>query len=209
MAELNEDPFSPDWGQVDKGDPRAVSDALYTLWQRLNPAPGSLGGLILPGDPTLFLRGDGTFALPLNGLVWLHSAKGTDSHLGATTVDSVVIVGLTEFDTLVVEFTLTSVTQPTALPSLYSVVDAVSLVTLLNGGDLGAGVRRVGSARSRQQPADPTMASTYSNTVDGFSQTHATIASWVTSITLGLRHNGVTAGGTFKWSWSVYRMTGQ
>lgn len=41
MADLAEDPLAPDWGQIDNGDARAVSDALFLIWQLIQPKPVS------------------------------------------------------------------------------------------------------------------------------------------------------------------------
>lgn len=62
MADLAEDPLAPDWGEIDKGNPRAVSDALWLIWQRMSaiendpivqsgywtPVDGSGAGLAFP-----------------------------------------------------------------------------------------------------------------------------------------------------------------
>jgi len=37
----------------------------------------------------------------------------------------------------------------------------------------------------------------------------AVATNWTGSWTLGLRHGGVTAGGTLRWSWAVYKQAGQ
>jgi hypothetical protein len=35
------------------------------------------------------------------------------------------------------------------------------------------------------------------------------IANWTGSLTITYRHSGVTAGGTGKWSWGLYKLAGQ
>ncbi len=147
----------------------------------------------------------------------LTAGSGTSTAAGATDVDTVAISGLTALDTLQVFTTVESVTQATAGCLLLSTTDAVTLTYVVNGAvgaGLAAGVVNQSTSVIRMRQGSTTAGmgtSTGSNTsvatlYDGRT---FTLASWTGSWTLALRHAGVTAGGTFKYNWAVYKVAGQ
>lgn len=146
----------------------------------------------------------------------LKQGSGTNTAAGATTVDSIALSGLTAKDTIVVFYTVESVTQDTALAHLYNVTDAVRLSDFVAGAVVTAGAtfigqstigQRQGSSTSVASQATGVNTATAAAAVDGRRTSYAT--AWTGSWTLGLRHNGVTAGGTFSYVWSVYKVAGQ
>lgn len=157
--------------------------------------------------------------IPSTTLNLLHGGSGTSTAAGATNVDSVAISGLTALDTLVVEYGLRSVTQATAQPVLYSVTDSGAVTTSLVpplAATLAAGATTIGTAKIRQlQHSNVALFSLTAAQVpatgslggDAVAPTMTT--PWTSAWTLALRHNGVTAGGTFQWSWAVYVLRGQ
>lgn len=154
--------------------------------------------------------GDDTVAL-------LKTGKGTDTNAAATNVDSVAISGLTEYDTLRVILTMGSTTQLTATPQLYNVTDSVGLFTApanVNPGTL-VQIELVVGQRQTSNVKVITSGHYGNDAVSGVPwstnrTTEATFSTaWTGSWTLALRHNGVTAGGTFDYRWRVYRIAGQ
>lgn len=150
--------------------------------------------------------------------VLLKAGNGTSTAAGATTVDSIALPTLTANDTLWIYFTCESATQQTTSPELYSVTDAAVIGTLQsqNSGNLAATGSIQGTVQLNQRQGITTnyymTASGYSpsgNSVFFNSVPYVATALWTSGWTLGLRHGGVTSGGTFKWSWSVYKMAGQ
>lgn len=140
----------------------------------------------------------------------LHAGQGTDTTAGATTVDSIAISGLTAKDILWVVTVLESAAQPTAQANLYSVTDAVALMAITNA-PLAAGTGAVAqtSLSQRQGNANATQAGTTISGFGAFGAFAAVATAWTGAWTLGLRHGGVTAGGTFKWMWQVWKLPGQ
>lgn len=59
MADLTENPLAPDWGEVEKGNARAVSDALFLIWSLLSkPQPYNvLDGMVADTPNTVLYRG--------------------------------------------------------------------------------------------------------------------------------------------------------
>lgn len=158
----------------------------------------------------------GAFSTPGSQLQLLHSANGTDATAGATTVDSFVVPALTAKDILFVIYGMESVTQQTADALLYDVTNAASLISLAASGAITAGGSIDGYAQIQQRQGNAS--STYI-LAQGLNQAAArkdqlTFAAlgtpWTTGgWTMGLRHGGVTAGGTYKYNWSVYVLRGQ
>lgn len=173
-------------------------------------AAGTSGQVLLSGGAGAPTWGSGS---PMS---LLKSNSGTDASAGATNVDTIAISGLTAKDRLLVYTVLESVTQQTTRPILASATDAnIELNTLSNGASHAAGRTWGGSTLLQQVQSSATayMAAGSIGSdagVNGFSsaQTAVTTA-WTAAWTLALRHGGVTAGGTFKWSWSVYKIAGQ
>jgi hypothetical protein len=155
---------------------------------------------------------DPTFQTP--PWVLLKAATGLDTTAGAKTLDSIALPVLTVLDTIIVEYYVQSLTQATATPGLYHVTDAADILSF-SGGNLAANGAFFGRATLRQRPALNTniLARTEGMGVGPAVHNNWTIyvatALWTSGWTLGLRHNGVTAGGTLGWLWSVYKLAGQ
>jgi len=144
----------------------------------------------------------------------LYANSGTNTDAAATTIDSFALSGLTAKDTVIVYWGYESATQQTTTPRLYHVTDAASFPSL-NGGAVAAGVKWSGFVELRQAQPGNTLINFFGiatdtavNIVYAGDQVSVTTA-WTASWTLGLRHGGVTSGGTFKYSWAVYRIKGQ
>lgn len=152
--------------------------------------------------------------------VLLHADSGTSTAAAVTNVDTIAITGLTAKDTLKIELTLGSTTQSTGNVRLVSVTDSNQdlLDVTQSGGAIVAGQLSMGTATLRQRQTsalkqlnvflgyDPILATVGgSNTWNNPTTTTAWTGSW----TLALRHGGVTAGGTFDWSWAVFKIPGQ
>lgn len=153
-------------------------------------------------------------------MILLKANSGTDTNAGATNVDTYAISGLTAKDTLVVYHSFQCATQKVTAPvSLYQSTSGANLVSYNAGADLDVGYAYNGSATIRQgQVANTTYYATVSDagTIPG-GQAGGTVrfggqtglTAWTGSWTLALRHGGVVAGGTFYWSWAIYKVAGQ
>lgn len=172
------------------------------------------GNVIVDGNLTVV----GSLINASAPLTLLRANSGTSTAAGATTVDSIALAsGLTAKDTIIVAYLIESITQDTALTRLYNVTDAVDIVYLCTGaGVVTNGATFDGQAQIFQRPGAATTIAAQArgfNTLavtaadDGRRSTFAT--NWTGAWTLGLRHGGVTAGGTFSWSWRVYKLAGQ
>jgi hypothetical protein len=144
----------------------------------------------------------------------LKANSGTDSNAAATNVDTVALAGLTAKDTLVIKYTLESATQATTAPTLYNATDSVTVSNIANLTNIAAGGIAIGNTEIRQQQSAATAVTALNeganNATNTFNAVNSTFATPFTGAwTLALRHGGVTAGGTFKWSWSVYVIRGQ
>lgn len=156
-----------------------------------------------------------TLAAGTGGLRLLKANSGTDTSAGATNVDTIAITGLTAKDTIVVFTTMAAVTQQTANPQLYNSTDAVKIIDLQNSaGAIAAANQRPVESNIRQRQSGATAISAFSvgagcnPATDTFLNSTFT-TNWTGAWTLALRHAGVTAGGTFQWSWAVYKLLGQ
>lgn len=190
----------------------AASGVNLTALNASNLASGTVGTARLgsgTANSGTYLRGDQTWAAVTSSqLTLLHANSGTDTNAAATTVDSIALSGLTAKDTVFVALTLASVTQQTTSPIIYNVTDTLNIVTVV--ASVAAGAQRAGTVHIRQAQSAATAVSAVSVLSDGlagFSPTFTT--NWTGSWTLGLRHGGVTAGGTFQYSWAVYKVAGQ
>lgn len=146
----------------------------------------------------------------------LKAGNGSDTSAGATTVDSIALTGLTANDRLHVFYSLTGVTANTAQVVLYSVTDAATVVALspspLVFGDASAvaGTATLGQRQgSATQVVGINQGMIATPARNDFMLFTTPATAWTGSWTLGLRHGGVTATGTLKWSWAVYKSAGQ
>lgn len=146
-----------------------------------------------------------------NPMVLLYANTGTSTAAGATNVDTYALASqLTVKDTLYIITTLESVTQDTAAPVLYNSTDSVAVFT--HAGVLAAGASRqtLYYARPSQSAATAIQVTALLGIGATGGDTVATFTTaWTGAWTLALRHGGVTAGGTFKYSWVIYKMAGQ
>lgn len=199
------------------------TDALYDIGKTAatRPRDGFFSRNVGVGG-TLNVTGQATFTLPLiapGSMVLLKAASGTDTTAAATNVDTIAISGLTAKDTLIIEVTIATVTQPTGNPQLYNSTDGVKITDLTNGGaGLVAGTYTQQTAKARQSQGSATSVYAYAVGLDpglnkvGSGTTYANSAfttAWTGAWTLALRHTGVTAGGTCQWAWAVYKLLGQ
>lgn len=178
-------------------------------------APAFSGANITALDAAQLLTGTVPVArLPAGAMTLLKANSGTDTTAAAANVDTIAISGLTALDMLVIDVDLAAVTQQTAAPTLYNNTDAVSiLLQLLAGGNLAAGARLITHTRILQaQSGATTVAALGVGGAGGALVANAVVTfttNWTGSWTLALRHAGVTAGGTLRWRWSVYKVAGQ
>ena len=139
----------------------------------------------------------------------LTASSGTTTAAGAENVVTVAISGLTANDSLFVTGTLASVTQATASPFLYNATDAVNINAVV-ASPFAAGSSSNFFGYINQFQSGATAIGSQFLSVDGARNGNATFTTaWTGSWTLALRHSGVTAGGTFRWSWAVYVVRGQ
>lgn len=180
-----------------------------------------------PNSTTQFLRGDGAWAVPpypaapTQQLILLKANSGTDTTATATNVDTYALTGLTAKDTLAIYWSVSSLTQLTTVPTIRSTTDTADLIFFNKSTDLAAGQTNTGSAFLRQeQQSNTTYGANWSDgtvtTASGAStvgqvslRSNSVTTAWTGSWTIALRHGGVTAGGTFRWSWVLYKMAGQ
>jgi hypothetical protein len=179
-------------------------------------APGTTGQVLLGAtgaDPAFGSLG-ATFGA---SLVLLKSNSGTDSSVGATTVDTIAMAsGLTAKDVLQVVLTVKSVTQATASITLLNTTDGITVSQVVQGGTtVSANETFLGSVFVQDSQTSTTSVIGLSNSrgsIAGATGT-LTVAAFTTAYTgnwtLGLQHGGVTAGGTLQWRWSVYKLAGQ
>ena len=151
-----------------------------------------------------------------NQVTLLKQNSGTDASAGATTVDSYAMAsGLTAKDTLWVVVVADTLTQQTANVELYHVTDAINVLDL-SQGVLAAG-RGILSDVKIMQAQDASTHVIAAGTSRKFNaagdasgaNNPACATAWTGNWSLGLRHDGVTAGGSFRWKWSIYKVAGQ
>ena len=160
-----------------------------------------------------------TGAATIGGLpVLLKANSGTSTNASAENVDTIAISGLTAKDTIVVYANMGSVAQITTSPLLYNSTDAVTIVNITAGNDIAAGAFIATHATIRQAQSGNTAVHALSNAIQhagGVStarprcEVPTFTTAWTGSWTLALRSGGVVAGGTFEWSWAVYKIPGQ
>lgn len=144
----------------------------------------------------------------------LKQGSGTDTSAGATTVDSIAISGLTAKDTILVYYSLESATANTANVVLYDVTDSANFVSVTGGAAISSG-QTFGHAQLQPRQGSTTSIASMAEGLDSSAARKDAVAfgalsaGWTNSWTLGLRHGGVTATGTFKYVWAVYKVAGQ
>lgn len=147
----------------------------------------------------------------------LKANSGTTTNTSAENVDTVAITGLTAKDTILVYATLAAVTQPAGNVDLYNNTDSVSILRVATAAsDLQAGDKTITTSTLRQLQAAATDIAGHTQGKDIIGDTainnsnNATFTTnWTGSWTLALRQAGVTAGGTLRWSWTVFKVAGQ
>lgn len=178
-----------------------------------DPVPAALtagtGISVTPGAGTIAIAN----TLP-SQITLLKANSGTDTSAGATTVDSIAISGLTAKDTILVMYSLESATANTANVILYDVTDSASIVSITGGAAISTG-QTFGHAQLQQRQGSSTTVAAMAEGLDSGAARKDAVAfatlsaGWTSSWTLGLRHGGVTASGTFKYVWAVYKVAGQ
>lgn len=162
-------------------------------------------GTNLSMSGTTLNAGGGTLTL-------LKAGSGSSVSTTAETFDSIAITGLTALDTLKVYFTIEAVTQNDAGVHLRNTTDGVDLSENINPA---AGVSILFDVSARQLQGSATSVfwlnsrNSAANVLAGASAKVAFTTNWTGSWTLGLRHDGITSGGTLKWAWAVYKVAGQ
>jgi hypothetical protein len=152
---------------------------------------------------------------PPSPMVLLKANSGTTTSAAAENVDTIAISGLTAKDTIKIVFSWASATQDTANPRFYQSTDGVNVLQQGTSTTVAAGTGVVGEAfvRQAQTAATTVHALLTAMTLNGATRDNANsqtyTQNWTGSWTLAIRHDGVTAGGTFSWSWAVYRVRGQ
>lgn len=144
----------------------------------------------------------------------LRAASGTDTNAAATNVDTVAISGLTAKDRLVIMAAVASATQQTASSAIYNATDSVTIINVSAAIAAGTVIGSEMLVQQRQTAATAIVSRGHGydtagnrTTDNGAGATFTT--AWTGSWTLALRHGGVTAGGTFDWSWIVLKVAGQ
>ena len=173
-------------------------------------AAGTAGQLVLSG-------GTGAPTFKSDPLILLKANSGSTTNAAAENVDTYAMAsGLTAKDTLIVYITAEAVAQDTASVLLQNSTDTV---TITDVWDSGAGPMLAGrelitqsNIRQRQSAATAVMASTLGRSDTG-SISVGTVSTfttdWTGAWTIALRQGGVTAGGTFRWSWAIFVLKGQ
>lgn len=176
-------------------------------------APGTSGNLLTSNGTTW-----ASAAAPSTGsMTLLKAGSGTSTAAGNTNVDSYSFASnLTALDTVQIYYTIESVTQQTALPGLFGAASVLVYLGAANpSANLPAGGTVIGEVFLRQPQSSATAiwahrtCSDMTTTVQLGTIQGGVSGAWQGAWTLNLNHNGVTAGGTFKWSWAVYKIAGQ
>ena len=190
----------------------------------------TVNGVVLDatGAATSYLDKTGSYSTPTGAtgaLTLIRANSGTNATAAATNVDTASISGLTAKDSLIIYYANDTVTQATAVCNLYHNTDTTQICNL--GGTLTPSTADadVGMVILRQFQF-PTSGLRYSSLFSGGTValgsggttgssvvahlqnfTTAWTGDWVLALRTGT--GGVTAGGTFRWSWSVYKLAGQ
>lgn len=176
-------------------------------------APASSGLALVvqsTGTPNVLTWGAAT--------VWtrLKAGSGTSSAAGATVVDSVATGALTVLDTLMVFVNILTTTANTGQVTIYDVTDS-QILAVVSASPFVAGTNGVETVTTlKQRPGTATAINAFTTgwDMDGGvavtgGRSQGSLTSWLTGITIGLRHGGVTATGTFTYQWAIYKVSGQ
>jgi hypothetical protein len=154
----------------------------------------------------------------------LLGTSGTSTSAAAANVATVAITGLTILDRLVVSIRHSSIVQQTLEPIIYNVTDSLNIVTNTNGAAALAAATTAGCVTEIGcDPADPTQVTSVTTNIGPqtigaagvstpsvyYTQLCVATTAFTGSWTIGLRHGGVTAGGTYRYSIDVWKKLGQ
>jgi hypothetical protein len=148
----------------------------------------------------------------------LKANSGTTTAAGAENVDTFAITGLTAKDTLFVVGTVRAATQAVSTIRLYNSTDSVEITPINDqggSGDYAANQYGIFQCNIRQTQSSATVImgmtdlQNANNTRNSLGLGSSFTTAWTGAWTLALRHSGVVAGGTFEWSWAVYKIAGQ
>lgn len=142
----------------------------------------------------------------------LHQATGSDASAGATTVDSFQLpADWSAKDELVIEVQVESITQATAGVQLYDVTDGTNLLSFSGGLAIGETQKLTLKAQQSRLSATTIVSRSEGRgtTVGAMGTILAqAVATAMASLAIGIRHTGVTAGGTFGYVVAYYRLRG-
>lgn len=145
----------------------------------------------------------------------LKAGSGTNSTYSSTNVDTVAITGLTNLDTLIVEWLIEAVTTNLVTCALVNTTDSVSFFQMRgSNANFAAGLGAMGTVRVRQfTSSNKSIMCTqfaYNNGGTSFiAQGNPTFTTaWTGNWTLALQMTAVSAGSV-KWMWAVYKLAGQ
>lgn len=142
----------------------------------------------------------------------LKSGSGQTTSTSAETLDSVALSGLTALDTLLVFWNFAAVTQNSGNVELRNTTDDIAVSSAINPA---AGDKRIAVSVIRQAQDGATSIDWLSwfdssgDVLTGAAARATFTQNWTGSWTLGMRHAGVTAGGTLQWSWTALKIAGQ
>lgn len=157
-----------------------------------------------------------SFAVPVGTLTLLKANTGSTTNAAAEDVDTFAITGLTVKDTLKIEVSIQAVTQNTASVLLRNSTDGVTITDVWDSGAgaFTAGTNQTNDITVRNYQSATTLVGAVSvyrsaaaGAIIGGASTFTT--DWTGAWTIALRQGGVTAGGTFRWSWAIYKVAGQ
>lgn len=162
-------------------------------------------------DSTSFLRGDSTWVTVTE--VLLCQGSGTNTSTSATNYATCAMSGLDQKDMIHVVLRAYSQTQGTSTPSVYNSTDSVQL--FLPGVNVSANTDVLWEWTIACSPFSTTRTITTGYMTDASDALPSPLlkratpsTAWTGSWTLALRHAGVTSGGTFYYSYGVYKKRG-
>jgi hypothetical protein len=157
------------------------------------------------------INDDGTLKAPQR----LGGGSGTSTAAGSTNLNTLALAsGLTAEDQLLFHVTCSEATQAVARLDIASTTDAVVIARLTVGGTMAAGVSGTWGVLIMQDQSAATQynAVTYGGTTGGTCdevRQNTGMTAWTGAWSVCLQHGGVTAGGTLRYRWSVYKCNGQ